>query len=203
MDTLREKEIVLVQIFYLFLLPVFLLYFKLIPGDYRFLVLFTVALLLLGIIHRAKWTYQDVGFKHDWLADWKEYLLFTVGSVLFLYWLAAVVPHSPFLEWDDNKRFLVLFAPISILQEVVFRGVLIKMLVKAFNDVKVVIFINALVFALMHVLYINAVFVLPFTFIAGIAFAWMYMYKPNIILISISHTVLNFIAMILGFFVIR
>lgn len=203
MDTLREKEIVLVQIFYLFLLPVFLLYFNIVPGNYRFLVLFSVAIVLLGVIRRAQWTYLDIGFKKDWLSDWKSYLLFTVGSILFLLWLETVVPHSPMLNWYENKRFLILFAPISILQEIIFRGVLIKMLLKAFNDIKIVIFINAVVFALIHVIYLNAVFVLPLTFMAGIAFAWMYIYKPNIVLISISHTILNFAAMVLGFFVVR
>ncbi|MFA7191984.1 MAG: lysostaphin resistance A-like protein [Candidatus Paceibacterota bacterium] len=203
MDTFREKEIVLVQIFYLFLLPVFLLYFNIIPGSYRFLVLFFVAIMLLGVIHRAAWTYEDIGFKKDWLSDWKSYLLFTFGAIFFLLWLETLVPHNPMMNWYENKKFLLLFAPISILQEIVFRGVLIKMLLKAFEDIKIVIFINALVFALIHVIYANAVFVLPLTFIAGIGFAWMYIYKPNIILISISHTILNFIAMVLGFFIIR
>lgn len=203
MDTLREKEIVLVQIFYLFLLPVFLLYFNIIPGSYRFLVLFFVAIMLLGVIHRAAWTYEDIGFKKDWWADWKYYLLFTFGAIFFLLWLETLVPHNPMLDWYENKKLLLLFAPISILQEIIFRGVLIKMLLKAFDDIKIVIFINALVFALIHVIYANAVFVLPLTFMAGIGFAWMYVYKPNIILISISHTILNFIAMVLGFFIIR
>lgn len=203
MDTLREKEIVLVQIFYLFLLPVFLLYFNIIPGSYRFLVLFFVSIMLLGIIHRSTWTYVDIGFKKDWWTDWKSYLLFTFGAIFFLLWLETLVPHNPMLDWYENKKFLLLFAPISILQEIVFRGVLIKMLLRAFDDVKIVIFINALVFALIHVIYANAVFVLPLTFIAGIGFAWIYIYKPNIVLISISHTILNFIAMVLGFFVTR
>src|SRR5574343_903809 len=195
METLKQKEIVLTQIFYLFLLPVFLLYFNIIPGNYRFLVLFSVSILLLGIIRKYKWTHEDVGFKKDWWSDWQPYLLFTLGSVFFLLWLETIVPHSPMLDWYDNKKFLLLFAPISILQEIVFRVVLLKMLIQAFSDIKVVIFINALVFALIHVIYLNAGFVLPLTFIAGIGFAWAYYQYKNLILISIAHTVLNFTAM--------
>lgn len=203
MDTTRERELVFVQIFYLFFLPIILLYFHIIPGMYRFSILFFVAVLLLGIIHKAKWTYSDIGFKRDWMADIHVYLLFTIGGIFFLGWLATVVPHTPFLDWWENKRFLILFAPLSILQEIIFRGVLMKMLTKAFSNIQVVILINALVFAFMHVIYLNAMFVLPLTLIAGIAFAWIYAYKPNIVLISISHTILNFTAMILGFFVVR
>ena len=203
MDTTREKEIVLVQIFYLFLLPIFLLYFHIIPGSYRFIVLASVALMLLGIIHKSQWTLYDIGFKKDWRSDWKAYLLFTVGGVFFLYWLATIVPHSPFLDWWENEKFLLLFAPISILQEIIFRGILMKMLLQSFKRIEIVILINAIVFTLMHVIYLNAIFVLPLTFIAGIAFAWIYLYRPNMVLISISHTILNFVAMVLGFFIVR
>jgi membrane protease YdiL (CAAX protease family) len=203
MPTIREKEVVLAQIFYLFILPVFLLYFNVIPGDYRFLMLFMVSILLFGIVHRSAWTYADVGFKKDWWVDWKEYLFFTIGCVLFMFWLSRVVPHEPFVDWYNNKKFLLLFAPISILQEIVFRGVLLKMLQSAFSNMYFIVFVNALVFALIHVIYVNAIFILPLTFMAGIAFVLIYLYKPNIVLISISHTILNFVAMILGFFVVR
>ncbi|MBP6908643.1 MAG: CPBP family intramembrane metalloprotease [Candidatus Pacebacteria bacterium] len=206
MDTLHtkhEKEIVLIQILYLYLIPVILLYFKIIPGNMRFGLLFTVALLLVGIIWHSRWTYADMGITNDWKKDAIPYILFTLGGIFFLVWLAQVVPHEPFLDWWENKKFLLLFAPISILQEIVFRGILMKMLVRAFSQPLVIISINAIVFALMHVIYSNAVFILPLTFIGGIGFAWMYYRYPNLILISLAHTVLNFTAMILGFFVLR
>jgi membrane protease YdiL (CAAX protease family) len=77
------------------------------------------------------------------------------------------------------------------------------MLRKAFNNVPFVIFLNASLFALIHIIYINTDIVLPLTFIGGIGFAVMYYKYPNLVMISISHTILNFTAMILGFFVVR
>lgn len=204
MDTIRkEREIVWVQILYLYIIPVLLLYYKILPGNFRFLMLFGVAILLYGIVKYDRWTYADLGIRWDFMKDIVPYSLFTIGGVFFLIWLAQIVPHKPFLEWWGNIRFLLLFIPISILQEIIFRGILMNMLRRAFSSPIFIIILNASVFALMHVIYLNSVFVLPMTFIAGIGFAWMYYKYQNLPLISIAHTILNFTAMILGFFVIR
>jgi len=204
METLKkDREIVWIQIFYLFITPVLLLYYKVIPGNYRFILLFAVALLLYGIVKRAHWTYSDMGIKNDFMKDILPFVLFTLGGVGFLIWLAQVVPHSPFLNWWENTKFLLLFIPISILQEVIFRGILMNFLRKVFSNPIFIISLNAAVFAFMHVIYLNSIFVLPMTFIAGLGFAWMYYNYKNLVLISLSHTVLNFVAMILGFFIIR
>ncbi len=198
-----QKEIVLLQILYLFIIPTLLLYFKVLPGNFRFMMLLGVAMMLLGIIKHAKWTHSDIGITRDFLKDIIPYSLFTVGGVFFLIWLAQVVPHNPFLEWDDNIRFLLLFIPLSILQEIIFRGVLMNMLTCAFKSPIFIITLNALVFAMMHVIYLNSIFVLPMTFIAGVGFAWMYYQYKNLPLVSVAHTILNFVAMILGFFILR
>ncbi len=202
-NTKKERGLVWVQILYLFILPVLLLYFKVLPGNYRFIMLTGVFLLLLGIVRKAKWTYADMGIRRNFMKDIVPYSLFTIGGVLFLIWLAQVVPHSPFLNWWENRRFLILFVPLSILQEVIFRGILMNMERRVFNNQIFIVGLNAMLFAMMHVIYLNSIFVLPMTFIAGVGFAWMYYQYENLPLISISHTILNFTAMILGFFVIR
>jgi membrane protease YdiL (CAAX protease family) len=205
MDTSNrhDKEIVLLQILYLYIVPVHLLYFGVIPPQFRVLMLFGVALLLYGIVKQARWTYQEMGIQKDFLKDILPYTLFTVGGVAFCIWLASVVPHEPFLKWWENKRFLILFIPLSVVQEVVFRGVLMRLLRKAFVNPIFIITLNAFLFALIHVIYLHSIFVLPFTFIAGVGFAWMYYQYPNLVLVSVSHTILNFTAMILGFFIVR
>jgi len=202
-DITKEREIVWIQILYLYIIPTLLLYFNVIPKDLRVLMLFAVAILLFGIVKHAKWSYFDIGVHENFMKDIIPYSLVTIGGVLFLIWLAQIVPHEPFLNWWKNLRFLLLFIPISVLQEIVFRGILMNMLERAFRSPIFIIALNAGVFAFMHVIYLNSMFVLPMTFIAGIAFAWMYYKYKNLILISVSHTILNFVAMILGFFIIR
>lgn len=200
---MKEKEVVWIQIFYLFILPILLFYFGIIPARFRVIVFFSIALVLLGIIHHAKWTFEDMGIKKEWTKEWLPYAVFTLCGVLFLVWLARIVPHAPFLNWWENKRFLLLFIPLSVLQEVLFRGILMSMLTRAFNEKVLIIIINAAVFCMLHLIYSNAAFVLPLTFIGGIAFAWMYMEHKNLVLISIAHTIFNFTGMILGFFILR
>jgi len=202
-EKFREREIVGVQIFYLYVVPIALLYFRIIPGEFRILMLLTVSLVLLGIVRHSHWTFADIGISKDFMKDIVPYLIFTVSGLAFTIWISSVVLHDPLLGWWENIRFLLLFIPISILQEIIFRGILMNMLRRAFENPFTIIVLNASVFTLIHIIYLNSIFVLPFTFIAGIGFAWMYWKYPNLILISFSHTVLNFTAMILGFFIVR
>lgn len=202
-DVKKEREIVWVQILYLYLIPTLLIYFNVIHNDFRVLTLFGIAIVLLGIVKHSHWSYRDMGIHNEFMRDIVPYSIFTVGGVFFLIWLAKIVPHEPFLNWWTNLKFLLLFIPLSFIQEIVFRGILMNMLRRVFSSPVFIISLNAAVFAFLHVIYLNSMFVLPMTFIAGIGFAWMYYQYKNLILISISHTILNFVAMILGFFIIR
>ncbi len=202
----NEKELVFAQILYLYIIPTLLLYYGVIPGQFRILMLFAVALLLYGIIKRANWTYDDLEIHKNFLKDVIPYLIFTILEILLLVFLYRATPGISLKQdykWWEDMRFLLLFIPISVLQEVVFRGVLMHMLKRAFTSPMFIIILNASLFALIHIIYVHAKIILPLTFFGGICFAWIYYRYPNLILISIAHTILNFTAMILGFFVLR
>ncbi len=199
----KEREIVWLQILYLFLIPILLLYYKVVENNFRILMLLFVTILIYGVARFEKWNASDFGIKDDWKKDFWPYLIFTIGGVIFLFIVEEFEIGKPFLNWWKNLKFLLLFIPLSVLQEIVFRGILMNMLRRAFSSPVFIIILNAAVFALMHVIYLNSAFVLPLTFVAGIGFAWMYYRYKNLVLISASHTVLNFVGMILGFFIIR
>ena len=63
-----------------------------------------------------------------------------------------------------------------------------------------VIILNTLLFTLIHIIYPMPEIMIPVAVISGFAFALMYRYFPNLILISLSHAVLNFVAILYGFF---
>ncbi len=202
----HDKELVLAQILYLYVIPTLLLYYGVIPDSFRIVVLFSIALLMYGIIKHAHWTYADLGIKKNFLKDVVPYTVFTIAGVGFIFWISRITPTvegTQYYQWWEDLRFLLLFIPISVLQEVVFRGVLMRLLQRAFNNSAFIIILNASVFALIHIIYLNTTVVLPLTFIGGIGFAYMYYKYPNLIMISLAHTVMNFTAMILGFFVLR
>jgi membrane protease YdiL (CAAX protease family) len=204
MDDLRkERELVWVQILYLYLIPILLLYYKVIPSSFRILLLLLVSFFIYGIARYEKWNNLDFGIQASWRKYFLPYLIFTVCGVIFLFLVEELEIGSPMLNWWTNIKFLLLFIPLSVIQEIIFRGVLMNMLRRVFSNMWFVIILNAGVFALMHIIYLKAFFTLPLTFIAGVGFAWMYYKYPNLVLISISHTILNFVGMVLGFFIIR
>ncbi len=202
----HEKELVLAQILYLYIIPVLLLFYGIVPENFRIMMLLGVSLLLYGIIKRSGWTYSDLGFKKDFIKDILPYAIFTIIGVFALVLISKIAPkieEARIYEWWENIRFLILFIPISVLQEVIFRGVLMHMLQRAFKNPIFIIVLNASLFALIHIIYLNQSIILPITFIGGIGFAWLYYKYPNLVLVSISHTILNFTAMILGFFALK
>ncbi|HEY5589108.1 MAG TPA: CPBP family intramembrane glutamic endopeptidase [Candidatus Paceibacterota bacterium] len=204
MDIIKhEREVVWLQILYLYLIPILLLYYKVISSNLRIVMLLLITVLIYGITRYEKWNNKDFGIRKDWKKYFWQYLIFTVGGVIFLLLMEELEIGKPFLNWWTNAKFLILFIPLSVIQEILFRGILMNMFRRVFSSPAFIIILNASIFSLMHIIYLNSYFVLPVTFIAGIGFAWMYYKYENLILISASHTVLNFVGMILGFFVIR
>ena len=80
---------------------------------------------------------------------------------------------------------------LSFLQELCFRGYLVKKLELVFDSVGLRILVNALLFAWMHVIYPDPLFSMAITFLAGLGFAAMYVAYPNMWLVAASHAVLN------------
>lgn len=88
---------------------------------------------------------------------------------------------------------LLLVIPLSILQEIVFMGLIMPMLRKKFKSAFVVIGITVMLFTLAHLIFPYPEIILPGAFIAGLGFALTYYYYPNLILISIVHVLLNYL----------
>jgi membrane protease YdiL (CAAX protease family) len=86
------------------------------------------------------------------------------------------------------------------LQEIAYRGFLFPKLKELTNSWLVIIFVNTILFTILHAIYPMPGLMLPVAFISGLALAVMYRFYPNLILISLSHAILNFIAVLHGFF---
>lgn len=204
MDPIKHKrELVWLQILYLFLVPILLIYYNVIPSSFRVPLLLVVTILIYGVTRYENWNNQDFGIQANWKKYFWQYLIFTIVGVAGLFILEKLKIGSPFINWWKNIKFLLLFIPLSFAQEIVFRGILMNMFRRVFKSPVFIILLNASVFSLMHIIYLNSAFVLPVTFVGGIGLAWIFYKYPNLVLISFSHTILNFIGMILGFFVIR
>jgi membrane protease YdiL (CAAX protease family) len=196
-----SKRLILVQIFLIFVLPVAVLYFKILPADWRVILLAISALFIYGIIRHEHWTHEDMGIRHD---NFKKalpfYFFFTVLSIGALF----LLDHKVNMPDINTKIFFIktfiFFLPISFFQEFIFRSFLMPRLKEIFRSNFTVIFLNAVLFALMHIIYPNLGIGLPLAFVSGIFFAWLYLKYPNLLLISLSHAILNATAVLLGFF---
>jgi len=184
-------------------LPVFLLYFHILPINWRFILLAINSLVIYGIIRKEEWSFEEMGIRHD---NFKKalpfYLSFVVVGVLALF----LIDHKFNMPDLETKKYIIhawiFFIPVSFFQEFAFRSFLIPMLKKLYSNKYLIIFLNAILFTLLHIIFPNLGIGLPIAFVSGIIFAWLYIKYPNLVLISLAHSVLNIIAVLLGFFVV-
>jgi membrane protease YdiL (CAAX protease family) len=83
--------------------------------------------------------------------------------------------------------------PISILQEIIFRGFGMYLLKKLFNKAIVIIVLNSTIFSLFHLLTPEGLIFVPVSFVTGLGFAAVYYYYPNLFLVSAVHAIVNLI----------
>lgn len=199
----EEKGKVALQIIGVFVVPVMLLYFNILPKDWRVLILFAISFLVYKIIEREKWSPESLGLtKHTFKKYLTPYLIFMITGVVAIWFFGEKTHMEVQAQWWTKPHFLFLFLVVSFLQEFAYRGFLIPLLKKFFSDRLGIVLINALLFTLLHIIYPIPQTMLPLAFIGGLAFAVIYMKYPNLWLVSIAHSVLNFVAVLHGFFVI-
>lgn len=185
----------------LFILPVVLLYFKIIPFRYRTYVLGLVAVIIATVVLVEGWGLGKLGLRLDEMnRTWLPYGVFTIISSGLLVVLAKILRRPTMKQWWRDSHFLYGFIILSALQEFCFRGFLIPELQKLFASAILVIVINAALFTFMHLIYAADAFLLSALFVSGLGFAAMYVSFPSLILIIISHAILNFIVVYFGVF---
>lgn len=93
--------------------------------------------------------------------------------------------------WYEIYRPLWLVFPVSIAQEIFFRGWLMQILRRKFPGSVKAIILNAVIFALIHLIFPYREFLVPGAFLLGLSYAAIYYFYPNLILISLTHVLLN------------
>jgi hypothetical protein len=200
---LRSVEAASVEVVFLFVIPIVLLYFHIIPVNARIMVLLLVSLFMYGIIRKQGWRDTDVGLTFQNIR--KGIPMYTIATALAA---IAIIATAHFMglqspeRWWTNPHFLFMFVVVSFFQEFAFRGFLMPLLHKIFPDTFTIILVNALLFSGMHAIYPFPALGLPFSFAAGLFFAILYRKHPNLILVSASHSILNFLVVWYGVFVI-
>lgn len=185
----------------LFVVPVILLYFKVIPFRYKIHVLAFVAIVIGVIEISKKWSMDKLGLGVGAVSNhWLQYVLFTFALVILVFVFARLLRRKRTTGLGGDTHFLYGFILVSILQEFIFRGFLIPELQTFIASPLFVILVNAVLFAFMHIIYADDALPLVGIFLGGIGFAAMYVYFPSLILVMIAHAILNFLVVYFGFF---
>ena len=191
------------EIIYLFIVPVVLIYFNIIPIEWRAIVLMVVSIIIFRIMRHGKWTREMMGLAHTArVPALIVYGIATVLGVVLIKRYAQSVGFAP-LDLSDlsqSWQLLLFFIPLSVLQEVAYRGFLVQRL-KEFSFAKWQrIAMNAALFTLLHIIYPFPHIMLPLAFVGGVIFAVLYEKYPDLLLICVMHAAVNFTAVLFGFF---
>jgi membrane protease YdiL (CAAX protease family) len=195
------KLYALLQILIIFVLPIGLLYFNIIKKKFRLALLFLSSILVLGIVFIEKIPAHSLGLRIDNLSSGiLPYGAFTALASIAIFLLAFFLHRKPSANWQKDPHFLYLFIPISFLQEFLYRGFLFPKLASISTNFFWIVISNIVLFALLHIIYKNRKVNIPFALVAGLSFSLMYYCWSNLILIAMSHSILNYFAVLFGFF---
>ncbi|MFK8060417.1 MAG: CPBP family intramembrane glutamic endopeptidase [Polaribacter sp.] len=152
---------------------------------------FAYILYVLLKIEKVKFSINN---KKDWNSFWKSTLLklliIAILTIAFVWFsdrgnLFTVVLNKPKM-WLLILLFYSLFSVYP--QEIIYRTFFFKRYEKIFKKENVFILVNAIVFSLAHLIFKNT-FVLFFTFIGGLLFAFTYKKTKSTFLVSIEHAI--------------
>lgn len=202
--TIDDKQKALWQIIAIFIIPIMLIYYDIIPKDFRVIILTVMCTVIYLFIKKEKWSIHEIGLSnHTFKKYLMPYLIFMITGVFGIVLFADKFNMDPQPEWWTKPHFLFMFIIVSVFQEFAYRAFLIPKLKIVFSDNLGIVLINALLFTLLHIIFPFPQIMLPLAFSGGLVFAVIYIKYPNLVLVSIAHSVLNFVAVLYGFFVIH
>lgn len=190
-----KKAFLYIELLIIFLLIPALFMLQILPKNYMFFVLWIGSLYALYHIKKSNLNLFK-GFKFDEFKDiFKRFLILSIFLTIFTF----IFSKNSFLFLPKQKIdiwiLVMLFYPIlsAFFQEVIFRTFFALRYINLFKNKNFFIFINALIFALVHLLYGNLIAVI-FSFFGGILFIKTYLKSNSTLLCWVEHSLYgNFI----------
>lgn len=190
-----KKAFLYIELLIIFLLIPTLFMLQILPKNYMFFVLWLGSLYAFYHIKKVNLNLFK-GFKIDEFKDiFKRFLILSIFLTIFTFFSSR----NSFLflpkQRIDIWILVMLFYPIlsAFFQEIIFRTFFTLRYINLFKNQNLFIFINALIFTLVHLLYGNLIAVV-FSFFGGILFIKTYLKSNSTLLCSIEHSLYgNFI----------
>lgn len=185
------------QLFIYLVLPVLLLVLGILPLDFRGYLLATVVILTIFLAFKDRMSLKELGLTNV-SRGFVPYLLFTLVGVIAAILFASLFQKTQLPNWWMYSHLQWAFLPISFAQEFVYRAVFQTKLQKVMKPLTAII-ITSLLYSGMHMLWQDPL-ILLMAFFGGLAWGYLWYRYPNLLLITISHSILNFSVICLGFF---
>jgi uncharacterized protein len=195
-DKQREKVILIVGLAYIF--PVLLILLALVPFTARFAVLIGIALVVLALSWLEGFSAVELGWtRNNLAASLKAISLPTLGSALLM--LSYYLVHGPSIDNSGYHWTFYLFymGVSSLLQEFLYRGFLFGIFSRAKLAIGLQILLSALLYSFMHVIYRDVATVV-LTLSMGLVWGWHYVKFRNLYSVTLSHSLLGAIAILMG-----
>lgn len=193
------KSVRAVGILVLYVLPPALIVLGLIPFDWWPATYYVTCAVILAVVSLQNRGPADLGFRLDNLASslvgFGAYTLLALAITI----PAIIVFGQPLITGQTHwLRLCAGSLLVSLLQEFAYRSVLLSELRTLLRSAAAAIVINATLYGFVHVVYSPLVMLL--TFLVGLGWAFIYERRPNLIAVTLSHAVLNFVTVLYGFF---
>lgn len=188
---MMSKKYKTIEFFLLFfVMPISLL----LPYDFRIKGITILAAFIYLLV--VLFTKTEVKFRLQKNINWSVFfkriglkaVIIAVVTTLFV-WL--MLPNALFCVPRSNTelfiKILFIYTFLSVWpQEVIYRSFFFTRYQDLFSSRKILIFVNALVFCLAHIMFRNTL-VLVLTFIGGLLFAYTFIKTKSTVLVSIEH----------------
>ncbi len=180
----------------IFTLPILLLWLRVIPYNLRkyvhYLSFGAISLLALDFFPNL----YSLGLRTDNLAaSLIPYIKVTLILLILIIFLSRIYRTTGVKNPFKYMHFRYGFFLVSAAQELAYRGILIPILLSTDMSFINVIIIDSVLFSFLHIIYPHPLRNIIYSFLAGIIYATLYIFYPNLILIIISHSIVNFTAL--------
>lgn len=195
---MRPAAKVVLVVLLIYIIPVLLLLFSVIPYQYRFHVLELTTLVLLVYAKFSKISFRQLGFRMD---NIQVSILNLVPVTLGLSTVMLLV-----YFFDKSKPTLygtILFYLFYVFisspsQEFIYRGFLFEL----FSGIELgkaqKIIFSSILYSFVHIIYLDLA-TLVVTFMMGLIWGYSYNKFHNIFSVSLSHSMIGAISILLGF----
>lgn len=195
---MRKYARTAVILVFVYIVPVLLLLFEIIPYEYRFYVLEVITVLLFIYAKLTKATFKQLGFRVDnFKESFIKLLPVTIGLSLTMLLVYALDASKPALY--GTLVFYIFYVFISSpSQEFIYRSFLFHLFSKIDLSKSQRILFSSLLYSFVHIIYLD-VATLVVTFLIGLYWGYHYDRFRNWYSVSLSHSILGAVSILLGF----